>query len=54
MSDKMAGNKRKNYTPKYSLSIKILSMMMSKRELNKLIKEYVITKKANWGKYGKK
>lgn len=45
--------KKKDYRPQYSLSIKILALMMSKRDLNRLISDYVKTKKANWGQYKK-
>lgn len=45
--------KQKDYRPQYSLSIKILSLMMSKSELKKLISDYVKTKQQNWGQYKK-
>lgn len=45
--------KKKDYVPQYSLSIKILALMMTKRELNTLVKKYVETKKENWGTYNK-
>ncbi len=38
----------KNYRPKYSLSIEILSMIMPPNELRKLIDDYVKAKKDNW------
>ena len=39
-----------DYKPKYSLSIHYLSMIMSKKELDILIKKYVEAKVIDWKK----
>lgn len=44
---------KKNYVPKYSLSIKILSKVMSKKDFKELMVKYIAQKKADWGKYNK-
>lgn len=46
--------KRKiDYKPKYSLSVKYLQMIMTKREYNALLKKYVAKKIEHWGTYKK-
>ena len=44
---------KKDYIPKFSLSIQILATFMSKKELRELVTKYVKAKKENWGKYNK-
>lgn len=44
---------KRNYIPKYSLSIKILKAVLGKEQTKEIIKKYVAYKKENWGSYGK-
>jgi len=43
-----------NYKPKYSLSVKYLQMIMTRKEYTQLLKKYVEKKKEFWGSYKKK
>jgi hypothetical protein len=37
-----------NYVPQYSLSLYYLKKIITKRELDALLKKYVAAKQANW------
>lgn len=41
-----------SYKPKYSLSLYYLKKIMSKKELDELLKKYVKAKVENWHNYG--
>lgn len=45
--------RKPDYTPKYSLSIKYLKLIMTKQELKTLLAKYVEVKVSTWGKYHK-
>jgi len=43
----------KDYVPQYSLSIKYVKMIMSRKEYDELLKKYVAIKVKNWIKLNK-
>jgi len=42
---------KKDYVPKFSLSVKYLKEILTKKEFKDLMDRYVMYKKLNWGNY---
>jgi hypothetical protein len=45
--------RKKDYKPKFSLSIKYLRMIMTRKEFEEMLNKYVDKKKEHWGDYNK-